>query len=489
MRDSYAACPLACASLVALSAALGLAQTVPNAGLLPPEIIGVANWTTTGSTQANYDLGAFNPVTRILYVADRTNHAVTVIDTRTNTAIGSVAVPRNPSLNGVLIAPDLQQLVVTDGKTSVFVYDLLKPETGPDEYVIPNITSGTDALDYDPLNQTVYVINGSAPYFITGISLPFKTISSQMPLPGSPELMRFNPADGYIYQVITDGDNHNAGAGVLAYDPVANTTRARYLTPNCVPHGIEIDAVSNAALLGCGTNQGQVLMNLTDGTIVKTFTDVTGSDLLTWNPNNRRFYTGSAGNVSTTTSCPADSTKAVPLIGVIEAPLVNGAVTGKLDGVTCSARNVKALAVDPLQNAVYMAARQYPVDAANADSGQPGVLVYIDPAPPAQPPTAAIQSTLSPLAGASAQGTVRTRLVGRRVRLEASPTGLTGGSALLSITTTIGNENTPCSLDRASQKAVCNGFLIGDPVVGGIATLAVDGVPVARGHIALPPGP
>jgi hypothetical protein len=264
--------------------------------------------------------------------------------------------------------------------------------------------------------------------------------------------------------------------------------KASYLTPNCVPHGIEIDSISNVALLGCGTNQGQVMMNLKDGSIMKTFTDVTGSDLLAWNPNNRRFYTGSAGNVATTSACPADSTKAVPIVGVIDAIGSGGTPAPRLDGVVCVGRNGKTLGVDPFDNLLFVAIRQYPVDPANAASGQTGVMTLWDPAPAAQPLTAVTQAVLSPVGGSAAAGTVRTLLAGRRIHLGVAPTGVTGTSALVVITTTIGNETIPCAVDNANKKAVCSGTLLGDPMVGGSVTLAVDGAPVARGLITLPTG-
>jgi hypothetical protein len=148
---------------------------------------------------------------------------------------------------------------------------------------------------------------------------------------------------------------------------------------------------------------------------------------------------------------------------------------------------VKALAVDSLQNTIYMAVRQFPADPGSTTTGQPGVLAYVDPAT-TQPPTAVIQAVLSPLASASSQGTVRTRLVGRRVHVDGIPTGVSGTSALISITTTVGNESVPCGVDGASKRAFCNGYLIGDPLVGGTVTLAVDGVPVSRGLIVVPGG-
>ncbi|MDP9171197.1 MAG: hypothetical protein M3N54_11310, partial [Acidobacteriota bacterium] len=195
-----------------------------------------------------------------------------------------------------------------------------------DTYVIPGITGGTDALDYDPLNHRVYGINGNR-NFITGIDLIYKNIATQASLPGSTELMRWNPNDGLIYQVITDGDN---GTGVAIYDPVLNFVSGFYKTTNRTPHGIEIDAPTNVALLGCGTNQGQILMNLKDGSIVKVFPDVTGADLLAYSPNLRRFYTGTGGNKSTTTGCPSNTDKTTfPIVGVI-APQNSGSLVGVL---------------------------------------------------------------------------------------------------------------------------------------------------------------
>jgi hypothetical protein len=186
----------------------GAAQAqVNNSPLVYIQTIGVPTWTNSGATQQASDIWAFNPLTHTLYTADRVNHGVTAIDTYQNVVTDIMVLPGNPSTNGVLIAPDLQKMVVTDGKTNVYVYDLLLPGAGPDVYNLANIGGGTDALDYDPLNHTVYVINGTAPYYETGIDLVNKVVASQTQLPGSPELMRWNPVDGKIYQVITDGDN------------------------------------------------------------------------------------------------------------------------------------------------------------------------------------------------------------------------------------------------------------------------------------------
>ncbi|HYM11950.1 MAG TPA: hypothetical protein VEU62_14530 [Bryobacterales bacterium] len=476
---------LLCAGLFcSLMVGLGRAQTtVPSAGLKYIQTIPVPTWTNTGSKQANYDLFAFNPQSRVMYVADRVNHAVTAVDTRTNAVIGVMVLPSGAGTNGVLIAPDLQLLIATDGKFNVFVYNLRVPDDGPDIYPLPGIGGGTDALDYDPLNRTVYVINGSAPYYITGINLEYKEITTQFLLPVSPELLKFNPVDGLIYQATTDGDNKGKNKGVYVYDPVANAIKATYLTPTCTPHGIDIDPVANAALIAC--DQGATLMSLKDGSILKQFDDVTGTDLLQFNPNNGRFYTGSSGNKSTTTGCPMDTTKSFPVIGVMDARGGASTGVGELVGVTCSGRNSK-VGVDPIDNFVYVGTRQYPVNASDGTTGSNGVLLFYDPAPPAQPLTTLTQASLDPIAAGGPKGSVTLHLVGRSIRLDASVQGVMGKTALINVPTTIGNEVVECGIDYNTDTTVCNGNLLGDPLVGATAMLGVDGAPAARGLITVP---
>jgi hypothetical protein len=291
----------------------------------------------------------------------------------------------------------------------------------------------------------------------------------------------FNPADGMIYQVITDSDNQNKGAGVVVYDPYANMVRASYLTSNCVPHGIDIDPISNAAVLGCGTNQAQVLMSLKDGSILQRFPDVTGTDLLAFNPNNRRFYIGAGSNASTTTGGPADTSKAFPIIGVIDAV----GPAGHLDGVQCSGRNGHGLGIDTVQNFIYVGTRQYPADPNSSTTGANGILVFYDPAPLTQPLTTRTQTTLAPMNGATAQGSVKIYLTGRAVRMDLSATVVGGNLPLVNVTTTAGNEGVSCGKTSANS-VVCNGVLVGDPLIGGAIILSLDGVPVASGIIGAP---
>jgi YVTN family beta-propeller protein len=129
---------LICVSLAVASVS---GANLQNSGLNLVQTITVPNWSVG---VANTDLFGFNPVTRIMYLADRTNHAVTVIDTHTNTVIGKIPLAANTVVNQPLIAIDLQQLVVSDGKQSVLVWDLVTPTPNaqPDVYLMP-LLSGT----------------------------------------------------------------------------------------------------------------------------------------------------------------------------------------------------------------------------------------------------------------------------------------------------------------------------------------------------------
>ena len=118
--------------LLLLAVALGVAAPAraqtPLAGLACT-LIPIPTWTTgaaaTGVSAdvASTDVFAFDPTTHTMYFADRTNKGVSTIDTQTNTYIGTIVVPTCTGLNdagagscpsGVLVAPDLHKLVITD---------------------------------------------------------------------------------------------------------------------------------------------------------------------------------------------------------------------------------------------------------------------------------------------------------------------------------------------------------------------------------------
>ncbi len=132
--------------------------------------------------------------------------------------------------------------------------------------------------------------------------------------------------------------------------------------------------------------------------------------------------------------------------------------------------------MDPIHNNVYVPVRQWPLDASSPDTGDPGILVFNDPAP--------IQATPSrSQAQLGSNGTVNFTLRGRTMIVESLLQGVDAAATELVITTTVGNEVVNCGV--LGGQANCFGALIGDPLIGGMALLGNGGKILSKGRIAL----
>jgi|SRR5579871_3309830 len=491
-----------------MAAVPGWTQGLQNSGLQYLQTISIPGWNPPGSPTANVDLMGYNPVTRMMYLADRTNNGIDVIDTHANVVVGLVKMPPSSKQttpatgpNGVIVAVNLQQLVVTDGLQSVIVWDLRAPQAAPDIYTFPSsLGTDTDGIAYDPINQTVYVVTDNPPEYLIGINLAYKKIVSQTPLPVSADLIAFNPTDGKIYIAAEDADPAapatNANAGVFAYDPASGNpgtvSQVVKVGPPCPGHGIDIDPVSNVAVVGCfgGANDtGDIMVNLSTGALLKTFTDVGGTDAVVFNPNNRRFYAAAGLNTATTSGCPNPKPgpfgTTVPIVGVMTG--IGGVAT--LAGVGCTGGG-HIIGVDPITNFVYAPVSQYPPDPNSTTTGSAGVVVLRDNTAPAQTLlTTPASAALAPITGSAmaASGTVQFGLLGRRMHLTAALAGIAGPGAWLTIPTTVTNEYVPCAVNTSNNTASCYEDLLGDPLIGATVTLSSDsgtgGVAVARAQI------
>jgi hypothetical protein len=316
-------------------------------------------------------------------------------------------------------------------------------------------------------------------------------------------LIAFNPTDGKIYIGAEDaeGSPTNTGAGVIAFDPATGSfTTVAKIGPACPGHGIDIDPVANVAVVGCAASATAIsnaAVNLSTGA-VKFLPDIGGTDAVVFNPNTRRFYmNGSNYNSSaaagTTLNCPTSNSavnianKRPGVIGVVDA---FAGAPAELSGLICGGGG-HIIGVDPITNLVYLPTSQYPLDPTSATTGVNGVAVFRDTGPLGQAPVTGAQATLAPIpgSGGSAAGTVQYTLIGRRMHLTATASGLpsTGQAAWVTIPTTVTNEFVACAVNPTNNTTGCSEDLLGDPLIGAVATLSVDsgagGVAVARGTI------
>ncbi|HEY2986947.1 MAG TPA: hypothetical protein VGL11_04425 [Candidatus Binatia bacterium] len=498
LRETYLGLSIVLALLLGVGfATKAQALDLDNLGVIPVHCTVntpgcLFDWTTpAGAHQTNIDLFSFDPSTRIMYIADRVNKGASAIDTTTNTYIGTIPFPTTfpgatgactgscPS--GVQVVPDLHKLVMTDRGGRIAIINLA---LGAAEavLVLPGGGSGTDELDYDPLNRRVYVANTVAPYVLTVVDVVADTIVTQIPLGANAEQPRFNPVDGVIYQNITDEENGGLAAKVLKVNPVTNTfTTLVNLhlydgTHSCQPHGIDIDPVTNRALLGCTLPDAQLLIDLGTGAILASFPQVTGTDVEYFNNNLRRWYTASSNNTVATDSCQSDGASPVnhvPVVGVFAAP-------GSFVEADCSALNGHGLGVDPIQNNIYVGSRRFPAGTANPNGA--GVLVFHDHSPLAQPGTAEeSEANLHSLPPTSNHATGKVHFKDDHI-IHADVHNLPAGTpTLLNVTTTVGNEVVNCV--RSFSDATCDGLLLGKALIGGEVILATGGTPVAKGSI------
>jgi hypothetical protein len=311
---------------------------------------------------------------------------------------------------------------------------------------------------------------------LTVVDVVADTIVTQILLGLNAEQPRFNPVDGMIYQNITDEDHGGLAAKVLKVNPATNTfTTLVNLhlydgTHSCQPHGIDIDPVTNRAVLGC-TDDAQLLLDIATGAILARFPQVTGTDVEYFNSNLRRWYTASSNNLVATDSCESDGATPVshvPVVGVFAAP-------GSFVEADCSALNGHGLGVDPIQNNIYVGSRRFPAGTANLDGA--GVLVFHDHSPLAQP--GLVKESHATLGG-TASGIVH---FDDSHIAEARLSKLPAGATLLNVTTTVGNEVLNCT--RFLDTANCHGTLLGKALIGGEVIAAVAGTPVAQGPITL----
>jgi YVTN family beta-propeller protein len=485
---------------------------VPPANLQLLKIIPITGPTVAWTpANASSDILSFDPVRRIMYVTDRPNNGVQAIDTTTDTVIGLIPVPPCADYNanggagpqcpsGVVVAPDLRKLVVTDRiqnptptnpipVSRIWIYDISATPIPQAPIASPAMGQGAlagDELDYDPANRRAYVANTGGQFFITVVDLVTNTLLGQIPMAAAGEQPRFNPVDGMVYHVVS-GNNT-----VVRIDPTVDGFGAVVLSvprPECGPsdtlRGLDIDPRTNVGLLGCARTSAtsgnpQLLIDMASLNLIAQFPQVQAVDVLAFNRNTRRWYEGSSNNTNAGTpgnpGCPSDVTRtSFPWVGVFDA-----GPPGNPAGVTvtaaCSGRGAHSLWVDPIGNKVYVPAPQFPADPNSGTTGQAGVLVFRDPTP-SQVPQGLSSVTLG------SNGTVTFTPSGTGATAQGTLTGLTGpGPFRLVVPTSVGNEVVICTVSGTT--ATCSGTLIGTPIQGATALLVTSsGVIVARGTI------
>jgi hypothetical protein len=359
MRPAVAPAFLGAAGLLAIGVVPAVAQN--DEVFKPTTAISLPN----GQKVTSFDIGIVNSGAGLYYLADRTNNAIDVVETTTNTVFqigvgkfaGLGATPDTSGPNGVInVGPD--RLWIGDFPSVVRVFD---PYTNKK---IKTIHTGgklrADELCFDPADKLVMVANDADdPPFVSLISTVDFSIVAKIVMDGTNgtpkatngiEQCQWSKVTNKFYVAIPEvngpGDDSAPGA-VLMISPAKKKIVKTFNLPLEVcagPQGMAI-GFENQILLGCNdpkkTSPSAVIINARSGEVIHVLANEDGADEVDFNPSDGHFFLARSGGASPTQQ-----------LGVVDSPsgsLDTSPVTGNKPG-----GGAHSVAADPLTKHVFV---------------------------------------------------------------------------------------------------------------------------------------
>jgi hypothetical protein len=255
---------------------------------------------------AGFDISWVDPGSQRFYLADRTatkgTGRIDVVDTQTDKFLYSIptrptefgfagtipAVTPGCSIsgpNGVVAIPQLNQLYVGDGDSTVKVVDL-----GAKAIVAIIPTGGkcrADELAYDPVDHIIVIANpADNPPYLTFISTDTQTVLGKYFYPSTQvglEQAQYNPLTKRFY-ISRPAVMPNPG-GIDVINPITMQVETTYSTPSCSPAGLVITP-NQKLVTSCGA-----VVDVASGNVITTVSNV-GTDQIWYNPGDNRVYYG-----------------------------------------------------------------------------------------------------------------------------------------------------------------------------------------------------
>jgi hypothetical protein len=289
-----------------------------------------------GVKMKSFDISWIDADTQLYYLADRSNAAVDVVDSKTNTFVkqihgGFAGFSGNNDTsgpNGVVVAGHF--LFVTDYPSRVVTIDLRT-----DSVISVALTGGVnraDELAYDPEDSVILAVNNAdEPPFATLIKVDRNTGALTVK-----QRVDFPDATGRFYISIPQvGPNVQDGA-VKRINPQSGVVEASFPIKFCQPAGLTLGP-NQDFLVGCSVafdtagnpwkrdpaalaptaKPESVIMDARDGTIDKRIVGVGGNDEVWYNPGDNRYYLAARNQPGGSSTPGADQFS--PVLGIIDA--------------------------------------------------------------------------------------------------------------------------------------------------------------------------
>jgi len=245
----------------------------------------VADVPLGGGTQ-RVDYQSLDGSTHRLYLARLGNGQMTVFDTRTQRAIGTV--PNLPGVHGVLAVPELGRVyasVTDDNELAVIEMRSLS--------VLARVPAGNtpDGIAYDPDVHRLFISDegGSTDAVID------TTTNRQVGLIRVGENVgntQYDPVSHHIFVA--------AGDRLVAVSPADDRVLRRYPAPGCAgAHGLLIDAAHREAFVACEDNAMLLVYDMRSMRVIAKDTVGDTPDVLAFDPSLRHLYVASESGVLT----------------------------------------------------------------------------------------------------------------------------------------------------------------------------------------------
>lgn len=278
-----------------------------------------------GGAFTSFDISYFDPVTRLDYVADRSNASVDIISGASLSVVGQARGFTGQAVTTSVSGPDgvvavtnggVSTLYAGDGNSTLRIYNVTNPAAPVLLQMIP--TGGTfrvDEMAYSPATQQVLVANNAdSPAFGTLINTNTapgsNTIAhSNIVIPGAAasdglEQPLWDPNTGTFFISVPSFGGGTDPGGVAEIRPDGTVGRLfRFASiagapTTCGPAGLALGA-SGDLMVGCSAAGTQTVLlnpagNGGNGSIVSLFAQISGSDELWFDPlSGDYFVTGS----------------------------------------------------------------------------------------------------------------------------------------------------------------------------------------------------
>jgi hypothetical protein len=268
----------------------------------------------TAAPISSFDISFVDPSIGLYALGDRTNNAVDLVDTHSNTFLtfcghGQFQGPAGGNNSkagpdGVLIR-DHREIWAGDGNSTVKVFDV----AGCDENSTPThtIATGTpadnraDEMCYDPRDNLIMVANNAAtPPFASLISTTSYTVVKKIVFTNATngaEQCQWSQRTGNFYITLPGVDTPDTGHGaVVVVNPHTMSIEKTFDIPlaNCsTPQGMAVGP-DQQILIGCNgstsTTHSSVIINERNGHILATIANESGPDEVWYNPGNDHYF-------------------------------------------------------------------------------------------------------------------------------------------------------------------------------------------------------